>query len=55
MKYKTLLFDVDDTILDFQDTEDQALKALFEAHGLEMTPERKQSYQTINHDLWQQF
>ncbi len=34
MKYKTLLFDVDDTILDFQDTEDQALKALFEAHGL---------------------
>lgn len=20
-----------------------------------MTPERKQSYQTINHDLWQQF
>ncbi len=33
MKYKTLLFDVDDTILDFQDTEDQAL-ALFEAHGL---------------------
>ena len=29
MTYKTLLFDVDDTILDFQDTEHEALMALF--------------------------
>ena len=29
MTYKTLLFDVDDTILDFQDTEHEALTALF--------------------------
>ncbi len=28
MTYKTLLFDVDDTILDFQDTEHEALTAL---------------------------
>lgn len=29
MKYKTLLFDVDDTLLDFQLTEANALSALF--------------------------
>ena len=29
MRYTTLLFDVDDTLLDFQAAESQALKALF--------------------------
>ncbi len=29
MKYNTLLFDVDDTLLDFQQTEANALSALF--------------------------
>ena len=31
MRYKTLLFDVDDTLLDFQAAEKQALHALHEA------------------------
>ena len=28
MRYDTLLFDVDDTLLDFKDAENQALQAL---------------------------
>jgi 2-haloacid dehalogenase len=55
MNYKTLLFDVDDTILDFQDTEHQALSMLFAKQGLTMDAEMKQAYQKINHELWQQF
>ncbi|WP_291293438.1 YjjG family noncanonical pyrimidine nucleotidase [Enterococcus sp.] len=55
MTYKTLLFDVDDTILDFQDTEHEALTALFAEQGLTMDLEMKQTYQKVNHGLWQQF
>ena len=39
MKYKTLLFDVDDTLLDFQLTEANALSALFAEQGITLTPE----------------
>lgn len=55
MTYKTLLFDVDDTLLDFQDTENQALQKLFAAQGIQMTDTLKQTYQTLNHGLWQDF
>lgn len=55
MTYKTLLFDVDDTILDFQDTENQALQKLFATQGLQLTDTLKQTYQTLNHGLWQDF
>ena len=55
MTYKTLLFDVDDTILDFQDTEHEALTALFAEQGLTMDLEMTQTYQEVNHGLWQQF
>lgn len=50
--YKTLLFDVDNTLLDFIATEDQALRLLCEQQGLEMTPELKERYQAINSKLW---
>lgn len=33
MRYNTLLFDVDDTLLDFQQTEANALSALFAEQG----------------------
>ena len=36
-KYKTLLFDVDDTLLDFQKAEKIALRMLFEEKGLLLT------------------
>ncbi|MGM0125486.1 TIGR02254 family HAD hydrolase [Enterococcus sp. AZ194] len=55
MNYSTLLFDVDDTLLDFQATEEKALKALFKQQGVKLTPERKASYKTLNHQLWREF
>ena len=53
MKY--LLFDVDDTLLDFQAAEAKALKALFASEGYELTAEMSQRYQTMNKQLWQDF
>lgn len=55
MTYKTLLFDVDDTLLDFQATEDQALRKLFKDYQLELTPALKASYQALNHALWKKY
>lgn len=55
MKYKTLLFDVDDTLLDFKKTEDRALKKLFQVAGVAFTEELKARYQACNHQLWQDF
>lgn len=55
MKYTTLLFDVDDTLLDFQKTEERALNELFAEQGIMLTPEVKTSYKALNHHLWQEF
>ena len=55
MRYNTLLFDVDDTLLDFQQTEANALSALFAEKGIKLTPEIKTSYKALNHHLWQEF
>ena len=51
MRYNTLLFDVDDTLLDFQQTEANALSALFAEQGITLTPEIKTSYKALNHHL----
>lgn len=51
MNYHTLLFDVDDTLLDFQMTEAKALNELFAEQGIELTPEVKTSYKALNHHL----
>lgn len=55
MKYKHLLFDADDTLLDFQASEQAALKGLFESLGLTMTPSIINKYHEINHGLWAAF
>jgi 2-haloacid dehalogenase len=44
MSYKILLFDLDDTLLDFQATEINALKKLFRLHGYTFTDELFQVY-----------
>lgn len=55
MKYKNLLFDVDDTLLDFQAAENQALGSLFQTEGIPLTPEIKTSYQALNRMLWEEY
>ncbi|KAF1299477.1 noncanonical pyrimidine nucleotidase, YjjG family [Enterococcus sp. JM4C] len=55
MNYSTLLFDVDDTLLDFQLTEEKALTALFKQQGIELTADLKASYKALNHQLWREF
>ena len=50
--YKFLLFDLDDTLLDFSAAEKYALPKLFAAHGVKLTPEIKAIYKEINKALW---
>ncbi|MFB6429465.1 YjjG family noncanonical pyrimidine nucleotidase [Bacillus thuringiensis] len=54
-KYKTLLFDVDDTLLDFQKAEKMALRVLFEEKGIPLTDEIEARYKKINKGLWDAF
>ncbi|HHK5535174.1 TPA: YjjG family noncanonical pyrimidine nucleotidase [Bacillus mobilis] len=54
-KYKTLLFDVDDTLLDFQKAEKVALRMLFEERGINLTREVEAQYKKINKRLWEAF
>ena len=51
-QYRTLFFDVDDTLLDFGATESAALRNLFEEQSLPFTEEIEAQYRTINRGLW---
>ncbi|MCA9920379.1 MAG: HAD hydrolase-like protein, partial [Anaerolineales bacterium] len=53
MPYKWLLFDVDNTLLDFDQTEALALESNFAQHRLPFPPEAKQRYHQINNSYWQ--
>lgn len=55
MKYKYLLFDADDTLLDFKEDEKRAVSALFREQGIEPTPLLVERYSAINLGLWKQF
>ncbi|TLS36776.1 YjjG family noncanonical pyrimidine nucleotidase [Pseudalkalibacillus caeni] len=55
MKHRTLLFDVDDTLLDFGAAEKLALRLLFEEHGFPLTPEVEERYKKVNQELWKSF
>ena len=55
MRYTTLLLDADDTLLDFQKTEEYALSYTFEKYGIPFTEEVRSTYKTINHKLWAAF
>ena len=52
MKYKYFLFDVDNTLLDFGDTEKQALLSSSKIHGIPCTEEDYQRYSKINDGCW---
>lgn len=53
--YKILLLDADDTLLDFQDNEKNALDAVFAFVGVPLTQEVKKRYHQINAGLWAQY
>ncbi|MFO8068695.1 MAG: YjjG family noncanonical pyrimidine nucleotidase [Alkalibacterium sp.] len=53
MKYKKIIFDLDNTVLDFRDTEEKALKKVIDAYNLPYTEETIAMYKEINHGLWQ--
>ena len=52
MKYKILLFDLDDTLLDFGANEKDSLKKLFQQHGYTFSDELYQIYNFVNKQLW---
>lgn len=52
MKYKILLFDLDDTLLDFGANEADSLNKLFEQNGYDFTDELFQVYNSVNKALW---
>ena len=54
-KYRTLLFDVDDTLLDFEAAEREALSSLFKEQKISLTSELKANYKKINQELWKSF
>ena len=54
-KYETLLFDVDDTLLDFYVAENAALTRLFEQENITVTKAMLVRYKEINEALWRAF
>ena len=53
--YKNILFDLDDTLLDFMKSERRALQQIFESFSIPYEQEHIAKYKQINHDLWVQF
>lgn len=51
-KYTTILFDADETLLDFGKDETQALTAILEKYGIEKSDENINAYKEINNGLW---
>ncbi|MEC1177940.1 YjjG family noncanonical pyrimidine nucleotidase [Metasolibacillus meyeri] len=54
-KYQHLLFDLDDTLLDFGAAEDVALHRLFEEQKIPLTEDIEANYRQINSNLWTRF
>ena len=52
MKYKALLVDADDTLLDFQKTELEALLPVLEKYNIPTTKENIETYSRINLSYW---
>ncbi|WP_341299486.1 YjjG family noncanonical pyrimidine nucleotidase [Lysinibacillus sp. FSL H8-0500] len=54
-KYETLLFDVDDTLLDFNVAENAALAQVFQQENIATTPAMIARYKEINDSMWRAF
>ncbi|MBY8913376.1 YjjG family noncanonical pyrimidine nucleotidase [Bacillus sp. YC2] len=53
--YQTLLFDIDNTLLDFTASENDALQKLFQDTEIELTAEVEARYKSMNQGLWKAF
>ncbi|MCM3032025.1 YjjG family noncanonical pyrimidine nucleotidase [Niallia sp. MER 6] len=54
-KYRTLLFDIDDTLLDFAAAEQESLRMLLESQGIQYSTDNHNKYSQINRRLWAAF
>lgn len=54
-KYKTLLFDADETLLDFNSAQYDALTKLFLSHGFEINDAIREQYHILNTSLWKAY
>ena len=52
MRYDKILFDLDNTLIDFDDAEKNALKLNFEEFNIEYKPEYNELYHDINDRFW---
>ena len=55
MLHRNLLFDLDQTLLDFHATEHLSLKAVMEMNGQKFSEEHYDSFKQINKNLWLEF
>ena len=53
MKYDTLLFDVDNTLLDFDANEKESFKSMILDKGEEYSEELYETYKKMNHRMWE--
>lgn len=51
-KYKFILWDIDDTLIDFKASESAALRSCFVKYGVELSDEDIQVYSKINREHW---
>ena len=52
MKYKVVIFDLDNTLIDFDAMEDGSLKSSLKALDISYTPEMIDYYKAVNQKLW---
>lgn len=53
-KYQYIIFDIDNTLLDFSRSEYYALQKVFATYGVVFNEKTFNQYKEINHDLWDQ-
>lgn len=55
IKYNVILFDADNTLLDFKKAEDNAFKSTLKSYDIPFNKEMKEKYSEINDSLWKKF